>query len=50
MGGGGVAVLLFSTHFSKISHENGIIWSHWTQINFIFRGYLKQGDWGQATP
>ena len=36
-GGGGVLLIL--THFSKVSHENEIIWSHY----FIFIGYLKTG-------
>ena len=28
----GFALLIFLSHFSKISDENEIIWSHWDQI------------------
>ena len=37
-------LILHASHFSQISHENEIIWSHSLRPNyFIFMGYLKTG-------
>ena len=41
-------VLLFLSHFSKISHENEIIWSHFRPNDFILIGYLKTGREGEG--
>ena len=41
----GFALLILS-HFSSISYENEIIWSHLRPNYFIFIGYLKTGQGG----
>ena len=38
----GLAMLILS-HFSSISHENEIIWSHWYHFHRIFKNGDREG-------